>query len=147
MKLNQKSLGDVQVGQPVIAEGTYFAKLSTEIKENSKKTGDNLFVTAKILDETLRKYGDNEEFQNRGIKITRCVSLAPTEKYDPDEAVKRLAMAVGHEGEDVERSDIEGKYCKVFIVFKPGTDAYPNDGNDISRFVKITEADGFNPPE
>lgn len=146
MKLNRTALSEVELGQPIINEGTYFARLSVTTKENNAKTGMNLVVTAKLHDDTLTKRADSSEFQNRGIKLTRYISLVPTDNYNPDESIKQLALAVGHDGDDVDTADIEGRDCKVVIGYAPANDKFKRDSNPIDRFVKITEADDFNPP-
>lgn len=145
MKLNTKSLADVEVGFPIIADGVYFAQLKVDTKENKQKDGTNLVVVAKILDETLLRRDTGEEFVNKGMVLTRYVSLKETESYDPNQMLKRLALAVGHQSDDITLEDLDGQYCKVQVVYKPAADGY-GDGNDIKSFFAISDEDDFNPP-
>ena len=146
MKLNTQPLSDVKIGQPIIADGTYFAKLSVAVTPNKAGTGNNLVVKAKIIDDTLTRRDTNEQFKNKGITLTRWVSLVPSDNYNPDEAVKILALACGHEGDEVDEADIHDKFVKVNVGYSPATEKFNRDSNDIKKFVKITEADQFNPP-
>jgi len=145
MKLNTQPLSDVKVGQPIIADGTYFARLKLTVGPNKAKTGNNIVVKARIISETLTRRDTSEEFQNKGITLTRWVSLVTTDNYNPDESVKLLALACGHEGDDVELEDIDGKYVKINVGYAPASGQY-NESNDIKKFVKIVPEDGFNEP-
>lgn len=114
MALNTKTLKDVETSQPVIEDGIYHARLSCVLKENNAKTGNNLVLTHEIIDPANRK--DTGEPVGRSIKITQYISLVPTEKYDPDENLRRIAEAVGHNlNEPLELEHIEGMVCRVVI--------------------------------
>ena len=146
MKLNSTNLSEIKLGQPVLAEGVYFAKLSVAVSPNKAKTGNNLVVTAKLLDETVVRREDGEEIENKGIKITRYISLVPTDNYNPDESLKQLALAVGMEDpSEVNTEDIDGKCTKVMLAYSPANDRF-GESNDLKRFLKIVPEDGFNEP-
>jgi hypothetical protein len=98
MKLNTKSLVDVEIGMPVFAEGNYHAVIDkAEVKPNKAKDGQNLEIVYSLRDPVLVTK-DGKEITNKGrFKLTRRYSLKPTDNYDPDTSIKELAVAIGHD--------------------------------------------------
>ena len=114
MGLNTKNLKDVETRMPVIEDGIYHARLSCILKENNAKTGNNLVITHEILDPMNRK--DNGEPLERTVKLTSYVSLVETEKYDPNENLRRIAEAVEHPlDKPLELEHIEGMVVQVKV--------------------------------
>ena len=146
MKLNTKSLSEVEIGIPVLAAGIYHAKIrKPELKDNKAGTGQNLVVTVTILEEAVTT-SDGKQVTNRGQCVcTRYISLVPSVKYDPDQAIKELAVAIGHPADqNLELSDLEGKTCMVNLEVQVAGE-YP-ESNWIKRFTKWKDDDAFNPP-
>lgn len=114
MGLNTKNLKEVETSQPVIEDGLYHARLKCEQQENKAKTGMNLVVDHEIIDPANRK--DTGEPVGRKIIIRQYVSLVETEKYDPNENLRRIAEAIGHNlEEELEESHINGAVCRVKV--------------------------------
>ena len=138
MKLNTKALKDVETSQPLIEDGTYHARLSAEVKPNKDKTGQNLVITHEIIDPANNK--QTGEPVTRAIKLTRYVSLVETDKYDPNENLKRIATAIGlEEDEDLELEALESAVCQVQVVTRPETEGsngtiYP-ESNDVKAWL------------
>ena len=147
MKLNTKSLQEVEIGMPLLAEGSYHVIIdSAEIKPNKAKDGNNLVVVAKINDPVvLTKEG--KELTNKGrFKFTRRISLKPTADYDPDTMIKELAVAVNHDvTQDFNTEDLPGKKCMIAMVVRPAENGYP-ESNDVRRFTKRPDDDSFDDP-
>lgn len=142
MKLNTKALADIEVGQPVIEDGIYHCRLSAEIKENKKKTGNNLVLTHEILDPVCKR--DDGSPVNRGVKLSRYISMVPGENYDPNETWKRLATALElPEGEDLQLEHLQGAVVRCQVVHKAAEGDYP-EGNDIKGW-QPKEADFIDP--
>jgi hypothetical protein len=142
MKLNTKSLADVTLGTPLLTEGTYFGKvLKADVKQNSKKTGNNLAVEVQVLDQEVVERDSGKVLQNTGgFRLFRYISLVPTETYDPNRNLKELAVACGlpEDLEDLDSNDLLEKVCKVVIKKKPADGQYA-EGNDISGFKPVGE--------
>jgi len=152
MKLNTNNLKDVEAGFLVVAAGTYFAKVtSKKLEPNKPKTGNNLVIQVKLLDDTLIRF-DGEKRENKGNALcTRWISMVKTEKYDPDRAIKELALASGRDEKSEDDFNIEdiSEYLKVVLEFEPaGRVDGKNlpDRNSISKFLPITAEDNFTPP-
>jgi hypothetical protein len=144
MKLNTKSLVDVEIGMPIFAEGNYHAKVdAAKVEPNKAKDGNNLTVTIVLLDPVLLRK-DGTEVENKGrYKLTRRISLKPTDNYDPNTMLKELAIAIGHPvEEDLTVEDIVGKTCMVQLVVRPAEGQYA-ESNDIRRFTKQPADDTF----
>lgn len=140
MPLNTKPLKDVTIGQPVVCEGDYHARLDVVVKDNKSKSGKNLVVQCTILEDEVLDYHTEEPIKTKtGIKLTRYISLVPTENYDPDEQLKRLALAVSApEDEDLEVEHLQGQVVRIAVVYKPAEGEY-QEGNDIKAFMKPDE--------
>ncbi len=153
MKLNTKSLKDVEVGFPLLADGTYFCKvLKKGIEPNAAKTGNNLVLQVQILDDSLVTHEGNK-IENRGqVKLTRYIGLVPTDKYDPDTAIKELALAAGRPKDDEADFSIEdiADFMKVKLSHRKAgldrTGVNREASTDVGRFSLITPDDNFTPP-
>lgn len=155
MKLNTKRLADVEIGFPVISEGIYHARMeSPELKPNKAGTGNNLVIKFKILDPVLTLHKDGSEIANKGqMVLTRHFSMVPTPDYDPDKAMKELAVAIGHpEDQDLELEDLDHKMVMVKVAYKPEQEEEKNgvptgkkypEGNDIKRITPLDPEDNF----
>jgi hypothetical protein len=162
MKLNVKTLADVEIGIPLVTEGVYHARMAkVEVKENKTKDGNNLVVQYKILDPQVTLYKDGKVIDNKGnIVCTRHYSLKPTDNYDPDQSMKELALAIKLPVEEdltlealqafSQRSGPDG-IVMVKINHKPEEKdertgkTYP-PGNDVARVTPMPDDDGFQPP-
>lgn len=114
MALNTKNLKEVETSQPVIEDGMYHVRLKCELKENNAKTGNNLLITATLLDPANRK--DTGEPVERKIVLMNYTSLVETPKYDPNENLRRIADAVGHDlDQPLEEEHINGAVVKVKV--------------------------------
>lgn len=157
MKLNQKALADVEIGFPVIAAGVYHARLNKpDLKENKMKDGQNLVLNVTVLDNPLVLHKDGKEIENKGrLKMSRYVSLKPTNDYDPDERLKEIALAIKLPLEaDLNLEDLEGKLVMVKVGVRgerpkddrnPSGDKYP-ESNEIERITPMKDDDTFTPP-
>ena len=155
MKLNQKSLADVEIGFPVIQPGVYHARINKpEIKDNKQKDGNNLVISFTILDNPLLLNKDGKQIENKGrLKLTRYISLKPTPDYDPDERIKELQVAIKFSPEqDVNVDDLTDKIVMVKVEYRPERDnpdkpgsKYP-ESNEIGRITPVPEDDMFTPP-
>lgn len=153
MKLNTKSLSDVEIGVPVLAPGVYHASLNkVEVKANKSGDGNNLVVMIKILD-TPVVTNAGKEIENRGQCVcTRYISLKPTPNYDPDQNLKELAVAIKNPPEnDLNVEDLQGKLVMVKLSVRDAQKdeatgkEYPVS-NNIDRFSPVGESDTFTPP-
>lgn len=154
MILNTKRLKDVEIGFPVIAEDLYHAKIVKPlVKPNKAGDGNNLVVQFKILDNPLRLHKDGSEIENKGqLVLTRYFSLTPTPDYDPDKAMKELAVAIRHpEDADLQLEDLEGKMVIVKLTHRPAgkddkTGKEYGESNEVKRVTPVPEEDTFTPP-
>lgn len=148
MKLNTKPLKDIEIGFPVVADGTYFAKvLKKDVVPNKAGTGNNLLIQVQILDDKLIKR-DGTQIENRGqLKLTRYIGLVPSDSYDPNTMIKELAIASGKDkdSEDDFDTDDIAEFLKVKLTYKAPEGQY-QEGNDVSRFYPIKDTDNFTPP-
>jgi hypothetical protein len=148
MKLNTKSLKDVEIGVPVIADGVYFAKrMKVEVKPNKAGTGNNLVVQLKLLNETLMSRA-GEPLTNRGqFVFTTWIGLVASENYDPNQRIKELALASGKgkDDEDFSVDDI-AEFFKVKIGYQEASGQY-QASNTVARFYAIKPEDKFTPPD
>lgn len=138
MKLNTRALSEVESGFPIIADGTYNAKIhKVEVKPNKAGTGNNLKLLLQITDQTVVNY-EGKEMQNRNnIFVTRYISLVPTDDYDPDRNLKELATAIGLPAdEDLTTEALAGKELRVKVAYKAPEGQYPA-GNDIRSFYAL----------
>lgn len=154
MKLNTKGLANVEIGIPIIAEGVYHARIDKkEVKTNKTGDGNNLVLMFRILDNPVFSFKDGREIVNNGQCVcTRYFSLKPTDDYDPDKAMKELAVAIKlPEDADLNLEDLDAKIVMVKIEHKSEEkDAktgkiYP-EGNDIKRVTPVPDDDNFTPP-
>jgi hypothetical protein len=148
VKLNTKPLQDIEIGIPVLADKqVLFARVvSKEIKPSKQKVGsETLHVEFKIVDPTVVKK-DGTEIPNRGnLNYTFYIGLTPGPKYDPNEKLKELAVALGVEDSksDFELDDIvPGTFCKVVMKFEAASGQYP-DRNSINGIRPIKASDNF----
>ena len=155
MKLNTKSLVGIEIGIPVISEGLYHARMEDPtVKPNKAGTGQNLAIKFKVLDPVVTLHKDGSEIVNKGqIVMTRHFSMVPTPDYDPDKALKELAVAIRHPEEaDLELEDLKGKVVMIKVAYKPEQDEerggvstgkkFP-EGNDVKRVSPLPEDDNF----
>lgn len=148
MKLNTAPLQEIDYGMPVLADGTYFAKIDdskVQIKPNKSGTGQNLVIPITIVSKELFTF-DGKPLENRGqVKLTQYVSLVPKENYNPDQRLKEVAVAckVPEDKQDFEVSDVRG-FIKVKVVYNKPQGQF-GDGNSIARFLPIKDSDNFNP--
>lgn len=153
MKLNTKSLKDIEIGFPTFAPGTYFVKrLSAQVEPNKHGTGNNLVIEVKLLDDKLIT-AKGEQLENKGnFKLTTWIGLVATDKYDPDTRIKELALAAGRDEKSEDDFGIEdiAEYMKVTLgVQSAGKDKSGVDrpeSNSIKRFLPIKAEDNFTPP-
>lgn len=153
MQLNTKSLKDIEIGRPVLAKGTYFVKVkSKKVEPNKTKTGQNLVIEFQVLNDELVN-NDGNKVENRGQCVyTRWISLVPTDKYDPNQAVKELAMASGRAADDERDFGVDdiAEYMKIGLSVRAAgpdkTGTMRPASNDVDRFYVITPADNFTPP-
>lgn len=153
MKLNTKNLKDIEIGIPVLSKGTYFAKVrSKKIEPNKTKTGNNLVVQFQVLNDELIS-NDGNKVENRGQCVyTRWISLVPTDKYDPDQAIKELSVASGRAKDDERDFGLEdiAEFMKIGMTVRPAGPDKDNiqrpAANNIDRFYPITPEDNFTPP-
>lgn len=147
MILNTKKLAEVEIGQPVIAVGAYFGRLSkVETKPNTAGTGSNLVVQVRVLDKVLNRFDGQGEFENKGFTLTRNISLVPTTNYDPDKAIKELAVAIGHpKNLDLEVSDLPNKIVKVRITRREAREEEKNGVKTGRIFPESNDIAGFSP--
>ncbi len=156
MKLNKKALAEVEIGFPVIAAGVYHARLDKpEIKDNKQKDGQNLVLKLTILDNPIMLHKDGKEIENKGrVKLSRYVSMKPTDDYDPDERMKELAIAIKHPPEnDLLLEDLENKMVMVKVSYRPERAKKPEEGggtypesNEIDRISPVPPEDPFQMP-
>jgi len=156
MKLNTKPLAQIELGFPVIHAGNYHVLImgdKLEVKPNKAGDGNNLFIMLKVLDNPVTRFKDGESLENKGqIVVTRYISLKPTPDYDPDRALKELAVAIGHpQDEDLELDHLRNKVCMAKISVQPkrkdeATGKEYDESNSVDRFTPIPEDDTFTPP-
>jgi len=165
MKLNTKTLTEVELGIPIIAEGVYHARMSKQsgkdwVQANKRGDGNNLVIMFRILDPIVMSRKDGKEVQNRGqICLTRWFSLVPNEKFDPDQGMKELAVAIKHDQTQdfgTEALDAFGDgVVMVKVGFQEEQKADPNSnppkkaypaGNTVERVTPLPEDDAFTPP-
>lgn len=154
MKLNVKSLKDVEIGIPVVTAGVYHARFDkVEVKPNKAGTGNNFVTMVKLLDPTIVLHKDGSEVSNKGqFVLTRHIGLVPSADYDPDQKIKEIAVAIKHpEEQDLNVEDVSNKLCMVKVGVrlerkdeKTGQ-TYPVS-NEIERYTPIKEDDTFTAP-
>lgn len=148
MKLNTKPLKDIEFGFPVLAAGTYFARvIGRAVKPNKASTGNNLVLEFQILDDTIVKH-DGTKIENKGqIKLTSYIGLVATDKYDPNTRIKELAVASGRDKDSEDDFDVDdiAEYMKIKVSYKAAEGQY-GEGNSIDGYKPITDADQFSPP-
>lgn len=154
MKLNTKALKEVEIGIPIIQEGVYHARLDkVELKPNKAGDGQNLYIMVKVLDNPVQSKVDGKEIQNQGqVVCSRYISMQSTDTYDPNKALKELAVAINHpENEDLEETHLKDKIVMVKIGWqdkrkdeKTGKEYAAS--NTIDRFTPVPAEDTFTPP-
>jgi hypothetical protein len=90
---------------------------------------------------------DGTEIENKGrFKLTRRISLKPTDNYDPNTMLKELAIAIGHPvEEDLTVENIVGAKCMIQVTIRAAEGNYAKS-NDIRRFTKRADDDTFEDP-
>jgi len=147
MKLNTKSLKDVERGFPVLAEQVLFAELNAEIKPKKNGDGQNLEINCRVLDEEVTKK-DGSFLPNTKGKLTfkYFVSLVETPNYDPNKSLAMIADAIGlDEDADLDIEDIQGKYVKIKLGIQPAKDGR-DEQNSVKAMMRIKDSDNFVPP-
>jgi hypothetical protein len=153
MKLNTKSLKDIETGFPVISAGSYFCKTRKKaIEPNKKQTGHNLVIQVQVLDDKLVT-ADGKQIDNRGqVVLTRWIGLVASDNYDPNVSIKELALAAGRDQKSEDDFNVEdiADYMKVTIAVRaagPDKDGIHREAaNEIKRFAPIKPEDKFTPP-
>ena len=147
MKLNTKSLKDVERGFPVLAEQVLFAELNAEIKPKKNGDGQNLEVNCRVLDEEVTKKDGSFLPNTKGKLIFKYfVSLVETPNYDPNKSLAMIADAIGlDEDADLDIEDIQGKYVKIKLGIQPAKDGR-DEQNSVKAMMKIKDSDNFVPP-
>ena len=148
MKLNVKSLAEVEIGFLVVAPGIYHARIEkVEVKPNKAGTGNNLSVMFKVLDPTVTLNKDGSTQANKGnVIVSRYYSLVPTDNYDPDKNLKELAVAIKLAPEkDLNVEDLLLKIVNIKVTHKHAEGTY-QEGNDVARVTPIKDDDMFTPP-
>lgn len=149
MKLNTKPLTEIEYGMPVLSGNVVvFAEVvKAEVKPNKDRTNNNLEVTFKVIDDEVL-LSDGSMAKNRGNIVWKYyIALKPaTDRYDPDEKLKELAVALGvpEEKEDFTLEDIKG-YTKIKVKLEPASGQFP-ERNSISRLIPIKPEDNFVAP-
>lgn len=158
MKLNVKSLKEVEIGIPVIANGIYHARIEDpKVEPNKRGDGNNLVLKFRVLDNPVVIHKEGKELVNNGqVVIVRYIGLTPSEKRDPDKDMKELAVAIKNPPEaDLNVDDLKDKIVMIKVEHKPATVADPNanpptkaypEGNEIRRITPLKEDDTFTPP-
>lgn len=158
MKLNTKSLAGVEIGIPVISEGLYHARIEKpQVKPNKAGDGNNLVIMFRILDPIITLHKDGSEIANKGqIVNTRHFSLVATPDYDPDKAMKELAIAIKlADDADLEVEMLDRKVVMVKVTYAPEQEEEKNgvktgkkfpEKNDIRRITPVPEDDNFQEP-
>lgn len=148
MKLNTKSLANVDRGFPVLAEQVLFAQLTAEVKQKKTGDGQNLEIDCRILDpEVMKKDGTFMDNSKGKMMFKYFVSLTATERYDPDKTLAMIADAVKLPRDaDLELEDINGAYVKVKLGVRPANDR-SDESNVIKSLLPIRDEDNFTPPE
>jgi len=150
MKLNTKSLADIELGQPLIAPGTYFFRIEkAEVSPNKARTGNNLVLELRLLDEKVMDWEGVKEIENRGLKYTRYTSLTITDTYDEDamnRSLKEIAVAIGlPDDADLNVEDIPGKCVKAQVRYREPEGTF-SARNEIGKLYPIRPEDNFNEP-
>jgi len=158
MKLNTKSLADVEIGIPVIADGIYHARIEDpKVGPNKRGDGNNLVLKFRILDNPVFLHKDGKEVVNNGqVVIMRHIGLTPTENRDPDKDMKEIAVAIKLDPtKDLTVEDIKDKVVMIKVEHKPATEANPTanpptkaypEGNEVRRITPVPADDTFTPP-
>lgn len=148
MKLNTKSLAEVEIGIPVLAAGVYHARMEKiEVKPNKRGDGNNLYIMFRVMDPEVPMHKDGSVVKNTGqCCISRYFSLTPSDSYDPDKAMKELAVAINLPPvSDLNVEDLANKLVNIKVAYKAAEGAY-QEGNDVQRVTPIKTDDAFTPP-
>lgn len=148
MKLNTKSLTEVEIGFLVVTPGIYHARIEkSEVKANKAGTGHNLYLMFKVLDPEVTLNKDGSIVKNKGnIIASRYIALTPADNYDPDQKIKELALAIGHDmTQDFQESDALNKIVNIKLSYKAAEGQY-QEGNDVDRITAIKPDDTFTEP-
>lgn len=148
MKLNIKSLANVDRGFPVLAEQVLFAQLTAEVKQKKTGDGQNLEIDCRILDEELTKKDGSTIDNSKGkMSFKYFVSLQATDKYDPDKSLAMIADAIGlPKDADLHLEDITGKYVKIKLGVRAANDQR-DEQNVVKSLMPIRAEDNFTAPE
>jgi hypothetical protein len=161
MKLNTEPLSGIELKQTVVASGPYYARISAvEIKPQVvNPTRTNLIVEVTLNDPEVTNT-KGEIVDNKGIRLTRNISMHQTDKYDPNRAYKELAVAIDHpaatdDSIDFNDSDMLNQSVEIIVGVneaESGTNEatgkkfdYPQR-NTIRRFNKIKDLEYESPP-
>jgi hypothetical protein len=161
MKLNTEPLSGIELRQTVVTAGPYYARISAvEIKPQVADPSRTNLIVEVTLDDPEVTNTKGEIVENKGIRLSRNISMHKTEKYDPGRRYKELAIAVGHpaatdDSVDFDDKDMLNQSVEVIIEVEEaeaGTSAktgkkfdYPQR-NQIKRFQKIKDLKYEAPP-
>ena len=144
MKLNTAALSNVTLGTPVLAAGKYFARITkVEEKPTRDNSGTYINITCQLHGQELPLHSGGM-VKNNNFNVFRGISTKVTENYDPNRMWKELAVAVGHEGDELEDSHLIGKDVAINLTYKAAEGSF-KEGNEIARFLPIKPEDQFNP--
>jgi hypothetical protein len=137
--LDNIDLTSVDRSFPVIKEGTYAFELTKfETKKNKAKTGTNLIVHTKTLQEVETEDGRK---LNAGFPIQTNVSLVPTDKYNPATTLADIQLCLlGEQRKGFKLSDYVGRKG----VFKLKVEESTEYGRQhrVARWVKLAPVGG-----
>lgn len=153
MKLNTEALSNVKLGNPLLAAGTYYARvIKTELSPNKAGTGNNLNLQFKLHGDSLPLY-EGGEYKNPGMVMFGTIGLVPSEKYNPNKNLKELAVAAtGNKdfdgditaNDDGSVSPFHGADIKIRVKYVPANGQY-GEKNEVQGYLPILAADQFNP--
>ena len=142
MKIPSKKLQDVQLGSPIISDGTYHARLSLKQldKERKETKSEKEIYTINIAHEILEPVTLREDGSPLKGNATVYKSIpVQNENYDYVADFAKIANALGYDlTEDFKTEDIEGKIVKVVVVYEPPRGEY-KDKNKVKAWLKADD--------
>ena len=146
MPLNTKNLTDVEVTQPIVEDGLYHARVTAKEEPNKVKDGTNLVLDIELIDENICRRDNGEQIE-RVIRLRHWTSLKRTEKYDPDENLRKLADGFGVDltetGGNVEIDHFHEQVVQVQLGYEAASEKY-GESNRVIKF--LPKSDDFIDP-
>lgn len=151
MKLNTQALSEVTTRTPVIQPGPYFVRIKQMTLKPQKANPDanNLNIVLEIGDSEVKGQDGKTYKNNSNLVLFDRMSLTLTDTYNPNIKLKEINEACGIATDDFETDAIVGQWVKVLVKYQPArTDKgeHYDESNVIGRYIRITDADKFNPP-